>query len=65
MKPLLGNGLLISNNITMNIPLLIRIMEFSREDAKTDMDLHRVAEKAMAKKGKVLTMKDYAGLVKK
>jgi hypothetical protein len=30
--------------VTMDIPLLIRVLEFAREDAKTDMDLHKVVE---------------------
>jgi len=31
--------------ISMDVPLLIRLLEYAKEDAKTDMDLHRVAEK--------------------
>ena len=30
--------------VSMDIPLLIRVLEFIREDVKTDMDLHRVVE---------------------
>ena len=46
--------------VMFDIPLLIRMLEYAREDAKTDMDLHRVVEKLIhiRKKG-VLTMKDY------
>lgn len=46
--------------IMFDIPLLIRMLEYAREDAKTDMDLHKVVEKLIhiRKKG-VLTMKDY------
>jgi hypothetical protein len=29
--------------IKLDIPLLIRLLEYAREDAKTDMDLHNVA----------------------
>jgi len=45
--------------------LFIRLLEYAREDAKTDMDLHNVAEKAIAasETGKTLTMADYDGLV--
>lgn len=52
------------DTVQMDVPLFIRLMEYAREDAKTDMDLHDVAEKAIAlsKKG-VLTMKDYASLL--
>lgn len=35
--------------IKMTVPLFIRLMEYAREDAKTDMDLHDVAEKLTAK----------------
>ena len=46
--------------VAFDIPLLIRMFEYAREDAKTDMDLHKVVEKLIKirKKG-VLTMKDY------
>lgn len=46
--------------VSFDIPLLIRMLEYAREDAKTDMDLHKVVEKLIKirKKG-TLTMKDY------
>ena len=34
-----------TDRVTMDVPLLLRIMEYSKEDAKTDMDLHHVVEK--------------------
>jgi hypothetical protein len=54
-----------SDKVTLDIPLFIRLLEYAREDAKTDMDLHNVAEKAIAasETGKTLTMSDYDGLV--
>jgi hypothetical protein len=54
-----------SDKVTLDIPLFIRLLEYAREDAKTDMDLHNVAEKAIAasETGKTLTMVDYDGLV--
>ena len=54
-----------SDKITLDVPLFIRLLEYAREDAKTDMDLHNVAEKAIAasETGKTLTMADYDGLV--
>jgi hypothetical protein len=54
-----------SDKVTVDIPLFIRLLEYAREDAKTDMDLHNVAEKAIAasETGKTLTMADYDGLV--
>jgi len=55
-----------SDKATVDIPLLIRIMEFAREDAKTDLDLHKVAENiiALSETGKTLTMNDYDAIVK-
>ena len=49
------------DTITMDVPLFIRMMEFAREDAKSDLDLHDVAEKAisLSNSGKTLTMSDY------
>ena len=47
--------------VAMDVPLLIRMMEFAREDAKGDLDLHNIAEKAIAlsSEGRTLTMSDY------
>ena len=47
--------------VAMDVPLLIRMMEFAREDAKADLDLHNIAEKAIAlsSEGRTLTMSDY------
>jgi len=33
------------DTITMDVPLFIRMLEYAREDAKTDIDLHDVTEK--------------------
>jgi hypothetical protein len=54
-----------SDKITVDVPLFIRLLEYAREDAKTDMDLHKVTENAVAlsETGKTLTMADYDGLV--
>jgi membrane protein required for beta-lactamase induction len=54
-----------SDKVTVDIPLFIRLLEYAREDAKTDMDLHNVAEKAIAasETGKTLTMAEYDSLV--
>jgi len=54
-----------SDKITLDVPLFIRLLEYAREDAKTDMDLHNVAEKAIVASeiGKTLTMADYDGLI--
>lgn len=50
------------DDVTLSIPLLIRLMEYAREDAPDDAALHFVAERAIAK-GK-LSMEDYLELVK-
>ncbi len=55
-----------SDKITVDVPLFIRLLEYAREDAKTDIDLHNVAENAIAlsETGKTLTMAQYDELVK-
>lgn len=64
-----GNDIVPSQNptdtIELDVPLLIRLLEFAREDASGDVDLHDVAEKliALASQGRTLTMKDYAQVV--
>jgi hypothetical protein len=52
------------DTIIMDVPLFIRLLEYAREEAKTDMDLHNMAEKAikLSLKGNVLTMKNYTQL---
>ena len=48
------------DTITMDIPLLIRVLELAREDLKSDADLHRVVEKLIDIRNKgTLTMDDY------
>jgi len=58
------------DTITMDIPLFLRMLEYSREDASQDMDLHDVTEKAnlLGKERGILQMDDYdeiVGAVKK
>jgi len=58
------------DTITMDIPLFLRMLEYSREDASQDMDLHDVTEKAnlLGKERGILSMEDYdeiVGAVKK
>ena len=50
---------------SLDIPLLIRIMEYAKEDAQSDMDLHKVAENIIElyKENKTLTMSDYNSIV--
>jgi hypothetical protein len=51
--------------VKMDIPLLIRVLEYAKEDAKADMDLHKVAENLiqLSKAGKILDMSDYNNIV--
>jgi hypothetical protein len=53
------------DTITMDIPLFLRMLEYSREDASQDMDLHDVTEKAnvLGKEKGVLSMEDYDAIV--
>ena len=53
------------NSIKLSIPLLIRMMEYAREDAQNDMDLHFAAEKMieLAKNDNTLSMKDYENII--
>jgi hypothetical protein len=53
--------------ISMDVPLFIRMLEFAREDASTDMDLHDLAQKAikMSSEGEPLTMMHYDELIAK
>lgn len=51
--------------VKLDIPLLIRLLEYAREDAKTDMDLHNLAEMLihLSEEGVVLTMDQYDQIV--
>jgi hypothetical protein len=51
--------------IKLDVPLLIRMLEYAREDAKTDMDLHDVAENliALSANGQTLDMNHYNKIV--
>jgi hypothetical protein len=53
------------DTITMDVPLFIRMLEYSREDAAEDMDLHDVTEKAIAlgKERGILQMDDYKEII--
>ena len=53
------------DTITMDIPLFLRMLEYSREDAKKDLDLHDVTDKAISlgKERGILSMEDYEEIV--
>jgi len=65
LKKKANSGLDKVDSVTVDVPLFIRMLEYSREDAKTDMDLHVVTENAIniSKSKGVLTMEDYDGIV--
>ena len=49
------------DTVTIDIPLLIRLLELAREDIKDDATLHQVAEKLtrLGLQGRTLNMDDY------
>ena len=53
------------DTIKLDVPLFIRLLEYAREDAKDDMDLHRVAENviSLSSIGETLGMMDYENIV--
>ncbi len=53
--------------IKLDIPLFLRLLEYAKEDAKTDMDLHYVTENIikLSQNDVILTMKNYDNIVKK
>jgi hypothetical protein len=54
------------DTVTMDIPLLTRILELAREDLKSDIDLHYVLTNMISIKNKgVLTMQDYDAISKR
>jgi hypothetical protein len=55
------------DTVTVDVPLLIRLLEYAREDAETDMDLHNVADQLieLSKSHDVLTMDNYDSIIDK
>ena len=51
--------------IAMDVPLFIRMLEWAREDAETDMDLHNATERAIeaVKLRGLLSMEDYNDII--
>ena len=49
----------------LNVPLLLRLLEYAREDANSDLDLHFLMEKLVkhSDQSTYLSMKDYDQLV--
>jgi hypothetical protein len=53
------------DSVSLDIPLLIRIVEYAREDAQDDMALHHIVDKLieLSQSGKTLTMDQYDAIV--
>jgi hypothetical protein len=53
------------DSVSMDIPLLIRLLEYAREEAQSDVDIHQVTEKliGLSTEGRTLSMDDYNGIV--
>jgi hypothetical protein len=53
------------DTIKLDVPLFLRLLEYAREEANDDMDLHRVAENAidLSRMGSTLGMKDYSNII--
>jgi hypothetical protein len=51
--------------IKLDVPLLIRLLEYAKEDAQTDMNLHAVAENliTLSQNDRVLGMTDYDSII--
>lgn len=53
--------------LKIDIPLFIRLLEYSREDLKEDIDIHIIAKNAIElcrDPEKVLTMDDYTAIIR-
>ena len=51
------------DTITLDVPLLTRLLELAREDIKSDAELHQVLTNIIAAKNKgTLTMDDYESI---
>lgn len=51
--------------ICLDVPLMIRLLEYAREDSSNDMDLHVLATNAieLSEDGDALTMEHYSKLI--
>jgi len=49
--------------IQVTVPLFIKLMEWAREDAKSDIEVHEITERIL-KKNKILDSDDYASIEK-
>lgn len=49
--------------ITIDVPLLIRLLEWAKEEAESDIALHVVATNLVRMQSNVLSMKDYEEII--
>lgn len=51
--------------VKMDVPLMIRIFEYVREDVKTDVEIHELSDRiiSLSSMSRVLTMEDYDQIV--
>lgn len=58
-------GIMDTDTIQVDVPLMIRLLEYAREDAKSDVDLHFLAEKLveLSEYGNTLDMTNYDDIV--
>lgn len=52
------------DTVQLDVPLLLRMLEFSREDAQQDVDLHVITDRMieLGLDGRTLNMDDYAAI---
>ena len=52
-------------NLTIDVPLFIKLLEIAREEAHTDVELHELTERliSISHEKSVLTMSDYDRIV--
>ena len=53
------------DTITIDVPLLMRLLEFAKEDAKSDVELHKLVDNMLKlqQKNSVLNIDHYNSLV--
>lgn len=53
------------DEIKVDVPLMLRLLEYAREEAKSDNELHRIVETLveLSSNGNTLTMSDFSGIV--
>jgi hypothetical protein len=52
-----------TDTVTLDIPVLIRFLEWAKEEAKDDVAIHQVAAKLIKMQGKTISMQDYKNVI--